>query len=144
MPKPKPNYEYEIEDDLEPDLSNIDPRSFLDAYIYLWRTNYEELTYPIMTGNIILPVRKVEFVLANSRLLPIGGEQCIKFQCSLWEAQPVYYTKNKPDYRGHVNTFYSNLLPPLNEIYRQFIATRAGSNRLSKEITNIDRMGILK
>lgn len=144
MRSQKPNYEYEIEDDLEPNCSNIDPRGFLDAYIYLWRCNKENLTHPLMTGNLVLPVRLIEFTLANARLIPIGGEQCVKFQCSLWESDPVYYTRNRPDYRGHINTFYNGLLPPLDHIYRQLIAQRTGSHKAIREITNVDRMGTLR
>ncbi len=144
MHKPKPHFEYEIEDDLEPNLSNIDPRAFLEAYIYLWRSNNEDLTYPLLTGNMILPVRFLEFNLANSRLLPIGGEQCVRFQLSLWEAEPVYYTQKKPDYRGRISTYCNNLLPPLDTIYRKLMVTRTKSHALAREINNIDRMGTLR
>lgn len=139
--KRKPN-EYWIEDHLEPDFSNIDPRAFLNAYIYLWRTNHEEVHRPLMTGNLVLPVRFIEFTLANSRLIPIGGEQCVKFQCSVWEAMPVYYTDKKPDYRGHVNTMFRNLLPPLDHIYNQLVTTRNQSNRNTKEINAVDRWAL--
>ena len=100
------------------DTAELDPRAFLDSQSYLWVSQTENPKKPLLTGNIIIPIRFIDFVREHSNPLPVGGEHCLKFSIAYWEALNKYYGKHAPDYRGKITLFTPNLYEPYDELYR--------------------------
>lgn len=101
------------------DITRLDPRAFLDSQSYLWVSQSQNPKTPLMTGNIIIPVRLIDFIKEYSEQLPIGGEHCIKLSVAYWEAKNKYYSKHPPQYRGKLSVFTPLLYEPYNEEYRK-------------------------
>lgn len=102
------------------DTSKLDPRAFLSAYSHLWVVNTDNPRDPLLRGNMIIPIRLIDFVKQNSITHPVNGEHCLKFATAFWEAPPEYYTKKQPQYRGKVTVFTPDLTTvEMQELYRR-------------------------
>jgi len=84
----------------------LDPRAFLPSSSNLWiLKDSNNPKAPLMRGNVIIPIRMIDFVNQMSIHYPIAGEQCLKFSIAFWEAKEEFYGSSPPAYVGKVTVY---------------------------------------
>lgn len=86
----------------------VDPRLILEGDAFLWENPYSShgLNYPILTGHINIPIRLIKAIYEHQQVIIINGEECLRLNISLWEANPQNYINQKspPFYLGRIQT----------------------------------------
>lgn len=84
----------------------VDPRFLLEGDCLLWDNPSSEVSmrHPIVIGTINLPIRLLSCVYDYQKPIVVNGEECVRLQLSLWEADPRQYREGvkAPFYRGKI------------------------------------------
>jgi hypothetical protein len=92
----------------EANKNKVDPRLLVEGDVFLWENPYSAvgMEYPLITGHINIPIRLLNAVYQNQQPLVVNGEECVRLNMALWEANPQNYSNRKapPFYIGRIQT----------------------------------------